>query len=301
MPAVAKAAAQRQRADVVEHAGQLGRIVDVQPQRAQARRVDHAATGRGERSVRAVVVWRPRPSSMRTAPVSCSRLAAQRVGQRALAGAAGAEHHRGLAARQPRRQQRRRLRRARVERQQRRARAERVTRLVDPPLQRRAVQRVGLGQHQHRRHRRQMGQRQIALEAARIEVAIQPHHQECGVDIGHQHLALGSATAVVGAACDLRQWRHALDHAPAARRWLISQHPVADRERVVGKRLHERRRQRSQHLMLAVVQAHRVAAHFDHAHRRLAVVCGPRDQLLQHGRCQPDADQRVGGRERIHG
>jgi hypothetical protein len=46
--AVAKAAMQRERGHVVEHAGQFRRIVDVQAQRAQARRVDDAAAGAGE-------------------------------------------------------------------------------------------------------------------------------------------------------------------------------------------------------------------------------------------------------------
>jgi hypothetical protein len=86
----------------------------------------------------------------------------------------------------------------------------------------------------------------------------------------------------------------------SATRQRIGQHPVANRERVVGQRLRERRGQHGQHLMLAIVQAHGVAAQLDHAHRRFAIVGGPRDQLLQHGRRQPDADQRVGGRKRIH-
>ena len=54
--------------------------------------------------------------------------------------------------------------------------------------------------------------------------------------------ALGRAAAIVGAARDLRQRRHAFDHAPAARCRLVGQHPVADRQRIVGQRLRDRRR-----------------------------------------------------------
>ena len=53
-----------------------------------------------------------------------------------------------------------------------------------------------------------MDQRQIALEPARIEVVVQPHHQKRGVDIAHDRVPASVAIT----AGDVRQRRHAFVH-----------------------------------------------------------------------------------------
>ena len=61
---------------------------------------------------------------------------------------------------------------------------------------------VGLAQHHHRRHLRRQHDGQIALQAARIKIPVQSHHQQGRIDIAGKYLA----PAVIAAPGDLRDW-----------------------------------------------------------------------------------------------
>ncbi|MNN33972.1 hypothetical protein D3C81_1477530 [compost metagenome] len=69
-------------------------------------------------------------------------------------------------------------------------------------LARHVVGHVGLAQHDHGRHLRRQHDGQIALEAARIEILVQSHHQQRRIDIAGKQLA----PAVIAAPRDLRGW-----------------------------------------------------------------------------------------------
>ena len=101
---------------------------------------------------------------------------------------------------------------------------------------------VGLVQQHHGRGAALPGQHQRALEPARVEVAVEAHHQEHRVDVGRQHLR--DRAHARGAADERRAPRqHGLDHvarpAPAAaaappspRPWAAPAAPLAARVRL---------------------------------------------------------------------
>ena len=141
--------------------------------------------------------------------------AEQGVGQRRLAGARRAEQHQRLAGLRNVGEARRRRRVGGVDDERRRPRpasAGATTREALVEQRRVGGGDVGLGQHDHRRHAAGVGQRQVALEAAQVEVVVEAHHEQGRVDVADDRMA----AAVAVAAGDVRRRRHARVH-PSAR------------------------------------------------------------------------------------
>ena len=225
--------------------------------------------------------------------------AGQRVHQRALADPAAAQQHQRLAGLQPRRQRNGGLVVAQIQRQRRQTLRQQVGHLRQALRRQFGRHGVGFAEHQHRRHARQLRQRQVALQPAQLEVMVQPHHQHRGVDVAHQHLALrhaalvGSAAAVARAAGDaaVRQ-QSAGDgaHGGAVDAVGTRQHPVAHGQCVVtGCQFAGQRGQADRPVGgPAVVQPQLGPLHLDHPHRAQPRVGHAVVELAAQGLAQPD-------------
>ena len=150
---------------------------------------------------------------------------------------------------------------------------------------------VCLGQHDHRQHAAALHQREVALEAARVEVVIQAHDQQRGVDVADDRVAaaVGIAPRDVG-----ERWQLRVDP-PLAMRISACEHPVADGERTVAlcKLAHDARQCARRALGMAIVQAHGFAVHFGEPHQlnRSVVGDGLDCQVLRHRGRQAHAAQ----------
>ena len=101
-----------------------------------------------------------------------------------------------------------------------------------------------------------MGERQVALQPARVEVVVQSHHQQRDVDVADDRMP---ATVPV----DARQvigGLHPRHHPATAVRIVLTQHPVADRQRgaVVGQAARQTRLGPRDDLAVRVVQRQRL-------------------------------------------
>jgi hypothetical protein len=108
--------------------------------------------------------------------------------------------------------------------------AGRSARAVEP--RRHAVAQVGLGQHDERRHSGHAGERDEALEPAKVEVVLQAHHQPGGVvGVSDDDHPFHLVSPVVQPARELVDRRQAFDDPPLAESVARREHSVADRER----------------------------------------------------------------------
>ena len=161
-------------------------------------------------SERAVVVCMPRLSCSRTAPVSCTRGAEQGVGQGRLAGARRAEHDQRPAEAGDVREARAAVRIGGVDDEHLDAApagaraAARGARRAAPGRRRRCRP----WSARPRRDAAGVDERQIALEAAQVEVVVEAHDEQRRVDVADDRMA----AAVAVAAGDVRRRRHALVH-----------------------------------------------------------------------------------------
>jgi transposase len=104
------------------------------------------------------------------------------------------------------------------------------------------------------------GKREVTLDAARVEVAVQAHHQQGHIDIAHQHLPAGRGRALErGEGRKVGQQRQAI----IVRRQ--RQHPIAD-----GDALGPAAGHRCLRLTRAVSEQPVTALLFDHAPGRAA-------------------------------
>lgn len=129
---------------------------------------------------------------------------------------------------------------------------------------------VGFGEHDGGRDgadpasvRARLHEREVTLEPARVEVIVEAHHQQRGVDVGDDRVAPAVGIAPV----DVSARRHACMNPDLAVRIGRGQQPVTDGEhRALGG---ECAGQAWQHacgqLVGAVVQAHGIAVHFGQA------------------------------------
>ena len=103
-----------------------------------------------------------------------------------------------------------------------------------------------------------MHEREIALEATRVEVVVEPHDDERVVDIADDRMTTTFAVATG----DVRCRRHARVHA-AGIAVVDGEDPVADgeRRRIVEAVAQQTREHARRSLGVAVVQAQRVAVH----------------------------------------
>ena len=126
---------------------------------------------------------------------------------------------------------------------------------------------IGLGQHHHRRNFGQPHQRQITFEATQVVVVVQPHHQQCGIDIADDHHARDFVAPVVQAARNLRERWYTGVRPPFAVHVALCQNPIAHRQRIgISRQGVEQSRQRARAVfMLAVVQRQAFALHFGDA------------------------------------
>lgn len=221
---VAKAAARRQRRDIVEAGGER-RLVDIGAQRPQARCVNNAGTA-GQEMQRA---RRRRVHAAAVVPANDAGVlhggTDQGVGQRRLAGARRAEQDQRLAAPGDVREGRCRGRVGGIDDDDLDARRHALSQRLDALVAPRRISSgdVGLRQHHDRRHAAGVREREIALQAAQVEVVVEAHDEQRAVDVADD----GVAAAVAVAAGDVGRRRHALVDAPLAVGVGSDEHPVA--------------------------------------------------------------------------
>ena len=203
--AVGEAALFGQRADVGE---QVEIFLAGEFQFAHAGRVDQAAAAGqlqqgaiGGGVATAAVVAAHRGGGHR-------RGAQQGVGEGGFAGTGGTHQHRAVARLQVRREQRHAGRVLAVERVDRRAGRQPRAQRVDGLLRIRAG--VELAQQHHRLRAGVLGQRQIALDPRRVEVAVQSGQHQHIVDVGGDQLALVALAGRCARQCGAPR-RHADD------------------------------------------------------------------------------------------
>lgn len=131
-----------------------------------------------------------------------------------------------------------------------------------------------------------MDERQVAFEPPQVEVVVQPHHQQRGVDVARDDGAGHFLAAVVQAPGQLRQRRQPLmDEGVAAGRAGHGQHPVAGGDLVAGGGQFVP--QRGQHpgtvFSHAVVERDRVAVHLADAQQLQSVLQAGRDSFEDRG------------------
>jgi hypothetical protein len=151
--------------------------------------------------------------------------AEQGVGQRRLAGAARSDQHHGCARRQPAIQLGDLAAVLGIDRIHRAMGTGKLLDLRTLGLEVRAA--VGLGQHQHRRRPGLADDRQIALEAARIEVAVEAADDQHGIDVGGDDLLAPGLAG--GDAAQLAVARQQGLDLPLVIDRRAHPHPVADR------------------------------------------------------------------------
>ncbi len=197
MRAVAKPALRRKRLHVFEARLQR-RLVGIGTERAQARRVDDAGAARQEmertrrRGVHAAAVVRAHRAGV------LHRGADQGVGEGRLAGTGRAEQHqRATAASEMCANDAAAAGVGRVDDDRLDLRRDASAHALDPRV---AQLRIGGGdvgfrQHHRRRDPACAGEREIALEAAQVEVVVEAHDQQGVVDVADQRVPAAVAVA----------------------------------------------------------------------------------------------------------
>jgi hypothetical protein len=154
-------------------------------------------------------------------------LAGQVVEERGLADARGAEQHRGEPGRE---QAFEGLHPGPVDDADRQYGHRAAERGADVErLPGRVLAKVGLGEHHERLGLRVGGQREEALQAAHVQLAVERPHDQRQVDVRRQHLGLGAAV-VRGAGDPAPAWQQGLHHAGLG----VGGDPVADGREVGG-------------------------------------------------------------------